>query len=127
MAGRAAHLAKAGHNERFSDRLAEMNAETERFEDWEVTSLFYAAVHLADAYLANLGGHPVSHVQPEAGKVPGRNQLVRRHIPLVWPHYRQLQNLSHVERYDAEARIPRAQVDRARSREYEAVKCLLRT
>ena len=125
MAGRAAHIAKAAHNERFSNRVAEMNGDTDMFDDWEIISLFYAAVHLVDAHLANLELHPMSHVQPEAGRPAGRNDLVRRHMPLLWPNYRQLQNLSHIARYNAEATIARAQVNRARSHDYDTIKSIV--
>jgi hypothetical protein len=53
MLNRQQHLEKARHNERAS-RAWEAGA----FTDWAVTTLFYAALHGLDAYLANSGCRP---------------------------------------------------------------------
>ena len=52
MPNRSAHLAQAEHNETLYSHL-DQSAPT--YADWQVTSLFYAALHYVDAYLASSG------------------------------------------------------------------------
>ena len=62
MPSRANHLAQADSNERLSRAIAESGVFPERATDWEVTMLFYSALHLVDAFLDQAQGiHPVSH------------------------------------------------------------------
>ena len=35
----------------------------ERYTEWEVTMLFYSALHYVDAFLATRGLHPQSHLE----------------------------------------------------------------
>lgn len=52
------HLAQAERNERLADAMA---SATERYMEWEVTVLFYSALHYVDAFLATRGLHPKNH------------------------------------------------------------------
>lgn len=52
------HLPQAERNERAADDMASL---PERHPDWEVTMLFYSALHYADAFLATIGMHPQNH------------------------------------------------------------------
>ena len=38
-----------------------MASYSERYTEWEVTILFYSALHYVDAFLATQGAHPKSH------------------------------------------------------------------
>jgi len=59
MPDKGRHHQRAGENEQFSRDLLVRSSHL----DWAVVSLFYAALHLIDAYLANQGLHPASHAQ----------------------------------------------------------------
>lgn len=52
------HLAQARRNEEF---LAAIRALPVRYAEWETTTLFYAALHYVDAFLATIGEHPRNH------------------------------------------------------------------
>ena len=60
MATPAEYLAQAEQNERLADTLAGLS---ERFTGWEVTALFYAALHYVNAFLAEQGREPEFHQQ----------------------------------------------------------------
>lgn len=111
MPGWDAHIGKARHNEEFAASLSG----DATYRDWEVTGLFYAALHYADAWLARRGHHPTRHVEQEPGKPPGRNHLIRSEMTFVWADYRTLQDLSHSARYKCEASPAKSTVDRARN------------
>ncbi len=57
MPGKAKHLAEAEWNEQAADALLQT-----QFADWAVVALFYAALHLVDAYLASTV-HPKDHTE----------------------------------------------------------------
>ena len=62
MPSRVNHLAQADKNERLSRGIAESGTFPEGATDWEVTMIFYSALHLVDAFLDQSQGiHPVSH------------------------------------------------------------------
>ena len=62
MPNEARHLSQAEKNERLSHAIASLSAQSEPFTDWEVTSLFYSALHLVDAFFDHSQGyHPKGH------------------------------------------------------------------
>jgi hypothetical protein len=67
------------------------------YPDWEVTTLFYAAVHLVDAYLATLKQHPTAHTSRSGRNA--RNDMVYRYLPSIAVEYIQLFQLSKAARY----------------------------
>ena len=56
------HFDQAEKNERLAQLLSTPGFTGETFHDWEVTTLFYSALHYIDAFLASkgirAGGHP---------------------------------------------------------------------
>lgn len=124
MSTAADHLAKAQHNEDFSNWINRLNADTGDFEDWEVVALFYASLHLVDALLARHGEHPTCHAERRPDHPPGRNKLVRQRFPLVWSHYRLLQDLSLTARYEATRPITPTDARAARTQSYSNIKTL---
>jgi len=123
VAGHSQHRTRASDNEEFADAVSRMRVTC---RGWEATALFYAAVHLVDAYLGKVHNkHPERHVQYDPTKPPGRNRLVQDHMSLVWDNYRQLQNLSHTARYDVAQELTDRQISRLRSRDYPAIKIMV--
>lgn len=55
------HFAQAEKNERLSRLLLSPGFPGETFHDWEVTTLFYSALHYVDAFLASKGIDAGSH------------------------------------------------------------------
>lgn len=120
------HLHKSEHNERFLEAVAQATDTPEDFGDWQVVVLFYAAVHLVDAWLSRRDFHPTAHWESESGKPPGRTNLVAKEMPFVWPHYRALHELSRRARYDAGHTITIDQLQKSRDRYYPNVKNVIR-
>ncbi|MBU0609046.1 MAG: hypothetical protein KKI08_14265 [Armatimonadetes bacterium] len=108
-----------------ADHLAASDEAKGVYLDWEVTALFYAAVHLVDAALAGLSIHPTCHVQKDPAKDPGRNNLVEQRYRLVWCDYRGLSELSRRARYDADVTITAGDVARARRKYYANIKAMM--
>lgn len=54
------HLPQAERNESAADAIASL---PDRHPDWEVTMLFYSALHYVDAFLATRGLHPRNHCE----------------------------------------------------------------
>lgn len=54
------HLPQAERNESAADAMATL---PNRHPDWEVTMLFYSALHYVDAFLATRGLHPRTHFE----------------------------------------------------------------
>ena len=54
------HLAVAEKNEQFAETLATLS---QRVPEWEVTVLFYSALHYASAFLASQGHNPQNHIR----------------------------------------------------------------
>ena len=52
------HLPLAEKNEKFADSISLL---PERYPDWEITALFYSALHYVDAFLATQNVHPRTH------------------------------------------------------------------
>ena len=103
------HLYLAERNERFAETIAAL---PDRFFDWEVTTLFYSALHYVSAYLATLGHHPSSHHQ--------RGVLVNN-LTAVWDEYQNLFLLSMAARYYATP-ITIQQADEAKDYDFRRVK-----
>ena len=82
------HLPLAESNERFVESISSLPA---RFPDWEITALFYSALHYVDAFLSTQGIHPRSH--------ENRIRSIRQYAD-SWEDYRDLYNLSLDARYN---------------------------
>jgi hypothetical protein len=54
------HAAKATHNETF---FRGFDLDTTPYLDWVVVAVFYAALHLVEAFAATQGEHPNSHLE----------------------------------------------------------------
>jgi hypothetical protein len=92
------HRLRAEHNEYFVSTLANP------FWDWQVTGLFYAAVHYVHVYLeANRVALPVKMNHEK------RLALVEKHLSGVFDDYRELMNESRDARYRPE--LPFSQTD----------------
>lgn len=109
MATPAEYLAQAEQNERFADTLAGL---PERFTGWEVTALFYAALHYVNAFLAAHDEEPEFHRQ--------RNKLVGD-MTNAQDDYRMLYEESINSRYLLAAFTPR-QVAELRAGPFHRVK-----
>lgn len=95
---------------------------TRQFPDWMATGVFYAAVHLVDALLANRGIHPRGHTQRGPAGAFGRNDYVQRLLRPIYPDYRELYNLSRTARYYPQVCIGQNEVSQAIDVHYAAVK-----
>lgn len=84
------HLPVAESNERFVESITFLPA---RFPNWEITALFYSALHYVDAFLSTQGIHPRSH--------DSRIRSIRTYIE-TWEDYRDLYQLSLGARYNTE-------------------------
>lgn len=60
--------------------------------DWEVTALFYSAVHAVDEYLFTIGKTPQNHIH--------RSKLIRKNIQHIYPDYYSLYCLCRKVRYE---------------------------
>ena len=81
------HLALAEKDEQFAEMLTAL---PQRFAEWEVTALFYSALHYSSAFLAAQGHNPENHSH--------RNNLVRN-LTNIGADYRNLYSLSLDARY----------------------------
>ena len=60
--------------------------------DWEITTLFYSAMHAVEERLFEIGKNPRSHHK--------RNEYVRKYIRHVWREYHALYCLCRRARYE---------------------------
>ena len=81
------HLDLAARNELFVEAIAFL---PQRFPEWEITALFYSALHYASAFLATQGHNPENHHL--------RNRLVAR-LTQIGEDYQNLYRLSLNTRY----------------------------
>lgn len=81
------HLDLAERNEQFADAISFL---PQRFTEWEITALFYSALHYASAFLATQGYNPKSHHR--------RNHLIGD-LTSVGTDYQNLYRLSLDTRY----------------------------
>src|SRR5437660_26588 len=98
MASTAQHVDQAERNERLYRLLQQDQA---GWTDWQITALFYSAVHYVDAYLVSIGEpEPRSH---EARALAiARIQLLRQSVAI---HFTALKDFSRDARYNL-ARLP---------------------
>ena len=88
----AEHLAQVEHNLAVFRHL---EGAAPAYLDWQVICLFYAALHLVDAYIAQVtpgGTRTTTHA--------GRVQQVRRRLPAISSDYVRLKTQSEGARYD---------------------------
>lgn len=92
MPDRGAHVAQAEHNEALYSHLDQAAPE---YADWQVTSLFYAALHYVDAYLANTA----SSVHPQTHQERDRLVSMERGLRRISIDYQELKDRSLDARY----------------------------
>lgn len=85
------HLAKAQRNERLSTELWQL---PEQYPEWQIITVFYAAVHLVQAYLRDKTKlYPQTHEE--------RDRLISSEKALnpIYANYQELKRLSVTARY----------------------------
>lgn len=82
------HAAQSRHNGRAYDLI---HSQTPTYVDWEITTTFYAALHLIDKRLKDLGKTVINHRQ--------RLDAVKRHLPEMYDLYGELYTMSVAVRY----------------------------
>lgn len=85
------HLQQARHNEALYHHLATV---APLYIDWQVTALFYAALHYVDAYLSKHNVHPASH--SDRDQPIAMESVLRR----IYTPYRDLESRSRDARYE---------------------------
>lgn len=85
MPSEARHIEQADRNEQCSESLSRLNPT--RFTEWEVTTLFYSALHYLEAYLARNGieyRHPKKHSErkDELAKHPELDSIATNYLSL---------------------------------------------
>ncbi|MYC36576.1 MAG: hypothetical protein F4X66_06640 [Chloroflexi bacterium] len=103
------YLALAERNEQFVEAIASL---PQRFPEWEITTLFYAALHYANAFLATRGHDPGNHAR--------RNELIVN-LTNVGQDYHDLYRLSLNARYRGISYTPH-RVDEIKSGPFHRVK-----
>lgn len=107
MAAKQEHIQKAQHNEDFSDCVGTLGA-SPQYHDWEAIAIFYSALHLVDAKLADQNVHPANHSE--------RAREVSARLRLLSGPYGVLSNLAHLARYKPAAKITASNVHKAREK-----------
>lgn len=82
------HALQSDHNR----GAQQLMSKSPRYVDWEITALFYSAVHAVDEYLRSIGKDPRSH--------QARNEMVRKNIPHARQDYYELFTLCRKVRYE---------------------------
>ena len=85
------HLAKAQRNEQLSSELKQL---PEQYPEWQIITVFYAAVHLVQAYLRDKTKlYPQTHEE--------RDRLISSEKALnpIYANYQELKRLSVTARY----------------------------
>ena len=103
------HLAAAIRNEEFAMALSSLPT---RYPEWEVTALFYSALHYVTAYLRTQGHSPQSHVR--------RNDMVYE-LTGIGGDYEELLRSSVNARYNFRRFTPQ-EVDEIREGPFRRVK-----
>ena len=103
------HLVLAQRNEQFVDAITSL---PQRFPEWEITALFYSALHYASAFLATQGHNPENHHR--------RNQLIGD-LTNVGTDYQNLYRLSLNARYKRSTYAP-ARADTIKAGPFRRVK-----
>ena len=104
------HAAQSRHNERVHDLI---HSRTPDYLDWEVTTMFYAALHMIDKRLQDLGETACDHRR--------RLAAVKRCLPKLHEPYSDLYVMSLSARYTG-AGIVDANLIRDARRAYEQLK-----
>lgn len=86
MPSHTQHSQQAQHNEQVSSFLSQAG----HARDWEVTTLFYAVVHLVEAKAA-----PSHH----SGDHNERERFVLTNYPSIYPDFKSLTTMCHLVRY----------------------------
>lgn len=92
MPSQETHLDQANMNEGFAQFLLGEES-SPAATDWAATALFYAALHLVDAYLANSDHHPTTH------KARGNWVAWTSALSSIYASYSALQHQSELARY----------------------------
>jgi hypothetical protein len=113
------HLQQAEHNEALFSQLEVFSPQ---FLDWQVTTLFYAALHYVDAYLATA---PPTGVHPDTHR--DRLHLVEteRNLRPIARDYRLLMTQSVQARYEA-VRFTASEVASFRAEEFARIRSRIR-
>lgn len=105
------HIDQAQRNEEATRFLVSKST----YPDWGAVTLFYAALHWVDAYLATMSVDPPSHTVRE-GAITRLRQL-----DPIYKHYSLLQDRSEDVRYRC-IRLPQRFVEELQTREYEPLR-----
>lgn len=90
-------LQQARRNEDLYHHLATV---APTYIDWQITALFYSALHYVDAYLAKHNVHPSSHA--ERDRLITMESVLRR----IYTAYRDLESYSRDARYELHSIAP---------------------
>src|SRR5438105_848371 len=114
MPSESAHLAQYQRNVSLSRRLESLGE-----FDWAVITMFYAALHLTDAYLARANIHPPKHAR--------RRKIIANHPALsaIWADYDGLEQESQNARYEC-IQVTAADVQHLRTRRFAPLEQQLR-
>ena len=108
------YLEQAQHNRAVAEALSDGDSPTSR--QWDVTCLFYAALHYVNAHLGN---------RPVPDNHQDRDRYVRGNMQLIHNDYRWLRTKSHAARYCLKS-PPKQVVEAAfESRQYSEVRPIL--
>lgn len=96
------HREQAYHNEKLAYQLGDQPLEA---YDWATTVSFYTVLHFVDAYLLQHHGlvpkgHTTIRDRKTRQRIPGRNDLVRQHLPQIYDAYKVLYSASRRARYE---------------------------
>ena len=78
------------HNKKLYDNM--MHSFQSQYNDWSITSLFYSALHLINAYF-------YKHNIPEPINHRKRSDAVKKKLPAIHSEYQELRVLSEHARY----------------------------
>ena len=102
------HIALALHNEDVVKKLS--NKPLEMY-DWAITVMFYCTLHFVDAYLIKtVLFTPESHtaIMKNGKRRDGRNDSVKKYIPLLSSNFNMLYDASRKARYEGAYRTPQS-------------------
>ena len=102
------HKTQAAHNQKFSNDISAILPN--QYRDWEIISMFYAALHLVDKYFSN------NDVPMPTGH-RSRELKIQSVLPAIYDDYMDLFRLSMDSRYRIQyANITSSDVDVAQTR-----------
>ena len=106
----ASYSTQSAHNKGAHDLL---EGSAPKYIDWQITVLFYAALHAVNFYF-ELQGIPAPRYHRE------RLSLIRQHLPAISDEYKNLQFLSEQARYCGREEVDATSTESAR-RSYSAI------